>query len=182
MILLQPIILANEFVQHAIMIVLFGLVLAECISIFRQQSQLFLSKITPLISPEETKRKISKRKRDLLLLLAAVFFVAFRIILEFFVNRDSFLYHVAVHWPIIFAVLSILWIILRPRQEYFLRVIFIAFAAATLAHIVLDILYFLHPVSWDRIIRAVIETGETLFLYFFVLIYFIRIDEERTDV
>ncbi|MBI2450815.1 MAG: hypothetical protein HYV52_00535 [Parcubacteria group bacterium] len=180
MILFQPIILASEFAQHAIMIVLFGVVLAEYISLFKRHQSLNVAaekSVISLMPPAEIKNALLQKKRTTLLLLVAVFIEALWIIAEFFVDLDNFAYHVLFRWPIIVSVLIIFWRLTRNLLSG-IKYIFMAFAVVTLAHIALDMYYFLYAPPWDRIAHSILKTAEATLLYFFVARFFIYTDNE----
>lgn len=173
MIFTQPIILASEFIQHLIVIVLAGLVLSECVACYRdlQMSRKGLLDI-------EKEKRFRVRKREHLQLLAAVILSALWLIVEYFANLSIALYHLLFHVPV---VLAILWFIRQITRPYngLLTFLFYALLVAAGGHIFLDVFKFLlnMHIVWDPISRAMLKTTKAILLYFLVIYYMVISDK-----
>lgn len=169
MIFTQPIILASEFIQHIVAIVLVGLVVTDCVACYRD-----LQASRKGLFDAEQERRFRTRKREHLQLLAAVLLSALWLIAEYFTDLSLVSYHLLFHVPV---VLSVLWFLRRVTKSYggALAILFYLLVAVVGAHIFLDVLRFvLHIyISLDPIARAVFKTAEAIVLYFLVLRYMI---------
>lgn len=171
---IQPIILASEFVQHIIVIVLVGLVVTDCVVCYRDLQ----ASHKGLFDAEEEKR-FRTRKREHLELLAAILLSTLWLIAEYFADLSLALYHLLFHVPV---VLAILWLLRRVTKSYdgALVALFYLLVAVAGAHIFLDVLRFiLHMyISLDPILRATFKTAEAVVLYFLVMRYML-ISQQR---
>lgn len=165
----QPIILASEFIQHVVVIVLVGLVLTECVACWHdlQMSRKGLFDI-------EQDRRFHKRKREHLELLAVMSLTALWLIVEYFADLSHVSYHFLFHAPI---VLAILWLLREIIKSYggALTILFAILVLVVGAHLFLDVLKFLLHIYFpsDPIVRAALKTAEAVVLYFLVIRYMI---------
>lgn len=170
MILSQYLILASEFVQHITVIVLVGFMVTECVACYAN----LVHSRAGLFDAEEEAR-FRKRKREHIRLLVAVFLAALWLIVEFFVSENPW-HHLFFDIPAITAILVILWPLAmerggvgKPAYRTGRRIFAVLFIAA-IAYMSLDAFsFFGYHLSWDSIVRAILNTAQALALYFFVL-------------
>lgn len=163
MISAEPLILISEFCQHVVIIVLAGYLIVEFFT-------------TPAANHD--------RRREVLSLLFGVVATGGTIIGEYFITVDTVLQQMLYHIPVYLAGMFALSYLLhagnhdaRPAYRV-LRMLFLllfpllGFQVA--ADIYSDTIQYL---PWVEFMLAFLKTAQVAVLYFFILIYTIRMDE-----
>lgn len=167
MIFIQPFIVIADFVGHVVAIVLAGFILTECISCYADSKRYRSGTMR-----EGEGSAFLIRRRDHLLLLAAIFLFASWLIVEYFAPIHAFAYHFFFHWPVIFSVVFVCFRLSFWRRERRTSLLLVAFTVAVALHIAIDIPHiFFDTLPYDRFFRSLLKLAETMLFYFFVVSY-----------
>ncbi len=147
-----PFILASEFIEHAFIIVLAGIVLVE-----------FFTR---------------PKTRGTLAILVLVFLMAAWLLSEFFAHLDETHYHFMVHWPVLLFSLGILVFLSNFYAHILPRTLFFSLILILITHLAIDMLALITHVEWLDVVRVVTKLTEAFLLYFFVLSLIIRIEHD----
>lgn len=164
MIHLQPVVLVSEFFQHVVMIVLAGYLCVELlVSYFANRG----------------------RRDEVTSLLIGVIALGVMIIGEYFLVLETPAHVLLLHLPAFVAGCYALVFILRARRDRgaspgfpILETLFMVLVPLLVVEVGIDLYTRMEQVpSWSEFVTSFIKTAEVTVLYFFVLIYTIRMDE-----
>lgn len=152
-------ILAGEFTQHAIIIVLIGFVLVEYIILAMERSS---SVVADLDSA------VRLKKRVLIALFLSVFLFIWAVA-EFFSTKESELLELLEYGAVIFSLAIIAYFIYQERSKLH-RLLFFTVVATYVIYFFLEFMPYAHNLNMAyQLIRSVIF----ILVYFFILDYFI---------
>lgn len=158
MIFFQPIILASEFVRHASIIVLIGVLFVECFTRCNGTNIM--------------------RRRSVALLLSIAFAGGVMLLIEYFFHAEKWWMMTA---PIFLVV--ILFMIFRFRQKYIGNVggvsAFYAVVWTLGILIVISIMYNFFTIAIVYAFSSLFQTAATVTFYFFALEYLILTDHDK---
>lgn len=158
MIFFQPIILASEFVRHASIIVLIGVLFVECFARCNGANAI--------------------KRRSVVFLLAVAFAGGVMLLIEYFFHAEKWWMIMA---PIFLA--GILFMIFRFRQRYIRNVgsvpSFYAVVWTLGILIIISIMYNFFTTAIVYAFSSLFQTAATVTFYFFALEYLILTDHDK---
>ncbi len=157
MIITQPFILAGEFIQHPILIVLAGIVLVE-----------FL-----------TRCKRREKRHDILILLAISLLTAGWLMSAYFTDVDQMWYQLFIHAPIVLTIIILLVQLARRRWVIVPHALFFILVSALSVHLLLDVFSMVVYMPYIDLMRTFFKIIEVGILYLFVMKYLIRTDDPQ---
>ncbi len=156
MIIAQPIILAGEFIQHPIIIVLVGVILVEFFTRCRRK----------------------EKRHDILILLAVSILAALWLITAYFVDHTQMWYHLFVHAPIVLAIIILLAHLARRHSTMVPHALFFVLVGTLTLHLGLDVVSMMIELPQIELVRTLFKISEVGILYLFVMQYLINDAEQ----